>query len=72
MTGFRANGYTGSMKPILLMTALALALTACSGDAEQADLLAPQRDAMERAEDVERVLREAAEQRQRELEDQEG
>lgn len=47
-----------------------MTLAACSSDPEQSDLLAPQREAMERAEDVERVMQEAAEQRQRRIDEQ--
>lgn len=56
-------------KPIYAIVAL-MSLAACSSDPEQPDLLAPQREAMERAEDVERVMQEAAEQRQRRIDEQ--
>ena len=48
-----------------------LGLAACGTDSEPPELLAPQREALERAEDVERILLEAAEQRQRQLDDAE-
>ncbi|MGY6555968.1 MAG: hypothetical protein ACXIUM_15740 [Wenzhouxiangella sp.] len=56
-------------KPLCVLLAL-MSLAACSSDSEQPDLLAPQREAMERAEDVERVLQDAAAQRQRRLDEQ--
>ena len=60
------------MRKRLLFALLALFVAACSSDSEPTDPLAAQREAMERAEDVERVLLEAAEQRRRQLEEQEG
>lgn len=61
------------MKKILFLIALALLLTACSEpESDGDDLLAPQREAMERAEAVEQVLDEAAERQRREIDQQGG
>ncbi|MEE4638638.1 MAG: hypothetical protein V2J42_07870 [Wenzhouxiangella sp.] len=63
------------MKQIASYLILIIVLTACNSsgkeETEGSDLLAPQREAMERAEDVERVLDEAAE-RQRQLIEEQG
>jgi hypothetical protein len=67
------------MKQIAPFLILLTLVTACSGgsggsdeDAEKSDLLAPQREAMERAQDVERVLDEAAERQRRLIDEQDG
>jgi len=61
------------MKKIAFLLALAALLTACNEPASDGDdLLAPQREAMERAEAVEQVLDEAAERQRREIEEQGG
>ncbi len=57
------------MGKLIRLFAVVLILAGCSTDADEPDLLAPQREAMERADDVERVLQEAAD-RQRRLIDQ--
>lgn len=59
------------MKKLLVSITAVLALAACSSDPGEPDLLAPQRQALERAEDVERVMQEAAERRQSLIEEQE-
>lgn len=57
----------------LLSTVCLLLLAACGNSEPDAEeLLAPQLEAMERAEDVERVLDEAAERQRRQIEEQGG
>jgi hypothetical protein len=61
------------MKTYLPLIFSAVILTACGeSDSEGDDLLAPQREAMERAEAVEQVLDDAAERQRREIEEQGG
>ncbi|HMA98117.1 MAG TPA: hypothetical protein VKO38_01535 [Wenzhouxiangella sp.] len=61
------------MNKILTALAVTVLLTACGEpESEGDDLLAPQREAMERAEAVEQVLDEAAERQRREIEEQGG
>ncbi|MFW5815577.1 MAG: hypothetical protein ACOCVP_01855 [Wenzhouxiangella sp.] len=61
------------MKRWLSMLLMIGFLTACGGDeTESRDLLAPQRDALERAEGVEQVIDEAAERQRRQIEEQGG
>lgn len=59
------------MKRILIISAAAMMLAGCGTEPDERDLLAPQRDALERAEQVEGVLEQAAE-RQRRLIDNSG
>lgn len=59
------------MKRILIISAAAMMLAGCGTEPDERDLLAPQRDALERAEQVEGALEEAAE-RQRRLIDNSG
>lgn len=61
------------MKNSLAWLFLTLVLMACGEpQSEGDDLLAPQREAMERAEAVEKVLDEAAERQRRTIEEQGG
>lgn len=55
------------------MLVVVVLLPACGGsDSEPADLLAPQREALERAEGVEQALDEAAERQRRRIDEQGG
>lgn len=71
MTGQRSGGYTQGMKKLLTLLTVMLALSGCTRDPDGADLLAPQREAMDRAEEVERVLQDAAERQRRLIDDSE-
>jgi len=63
------------MKLLLIILAALSGLTACSDrkpEDPETDLLAPQREALERAEGVEQALDEAAERQRRLIEEQGG
>jgi ABC-type uncharacterized transport system auxiliary subunit len=59
------------LRTLCLLTVM-LALAACGERDEDTDLLAPQREALERAEGVEQTLLDAAERQQRQIEEQGG
>ena len=60
------------MKQILTALVIAIGLSGCGTDPDERDLLAPQRDALQRAEDVEPFLQNAAARQRRLIDESEG